>query len=224
MASCTTGLERDVNLAPRQRRGCRTKRLIAFDKQRVGHHAHLDLVEVCRFGHRFLRGHTDLALWEHGQQLQPLLSIKLGEHLVDRLRGAEKFTERLGVLRQQVGDEKDLRLGDERAGETRALIDELQDAGLRLFHRIGGFTERAIGEELHLVVGIGLDLFLEFLGKDALHVLKRLLKGVSPCIGGRGGRAEGQNTGGGERRECAFDEWGHNFLPAVNLPFEPVSN
>ena len=182
------GLETAIDLAPGQRRGRRAEGLIALYQERVGHHAELHLVEVIGRLDRLLRGHHDLALGEHGQKLQALLLVERREHLVDRLQFLEERGQLLLVLRQQVGHEEDLGFRDQRAGEARRLVDELQDARLRLLHDVGGFAQRAEGEELHGVVGVRLDLFLEFLGEDALDLVHRFLEGVAPGIGAGAGR------------------------------------
>ena len=96
------------------------------------------------------------------------------------------------VGRQQVGHEEDLRFRNQGAGETRRLIDEFEDTGLGLLHDVGRLAQGTEGEELHGVIGVGFDLFLELGGEDALDLVDRLLEGVLPV-----GRL------GGGRQQCA---------------------
>ena len=111
-----------------------------------------------------------------------MLCIERGEHLVDGLGGAEELVELLTVLRQQVRHEEDLRFGDQRAGKAGRLVDELQDASLCLLHRVYGFTQGAVWEELNFVVGVRFDFFFELLGVFALHFVQCFFEGIAPCV------------------------------------------
>ena len=85
---------------------------------------------------------------------------------------------------------------------------------LCLFHDIGGLAERAEREQLHRVVGVGLDLFLELLGELALDLFERLLECVAPGVGA-GARSAQHDSECTDPADRSAEQFGHRRHPSI---------
>ena len=63
-----------------------------------------------------------------------------------------------------------MRFRNQRAGEAGRLVDEVKDASLGLLHDVVGFAEFTKTINLHGVVGVVFDVFLEVVSEYVLDI------------------------------------------------------